>query len=394
MKIDEGHLNRQTLKLTTQLLNWNPEYYTIWNHRRRILIKLSVSYAGTASSSSERSLEPHPDLTTLRQLLHADLSFLLPLLKRFPKCYWIWNHRQWLLSQASKYLPHTEAQETWRAELDLVGKLLARDERNFHGWRLRRVVLAELIKLQESSHEAVRQAEGRIDAPQLDRGSEQPDGKFYPPSNTPLSLMESEFEYTTTLLHRNLSNFSAYHHRTIVIPLLLLHSKADNTARRTLFDGELNFIKDALIDPYDQSIWYYHRYLMDVLLHGSKKGEDGVADIKEKQTADARQTGQGKIRMAASQFLGWVEFTKHEREDHLRKEIHDIRDQLTDGEYDDCKWFYQYLLDYSFEYMELESGATKIITTKEMRNWFQELDRLDPKRARRWNDERNRMDNT
>ena len=127
---------------------------------------------------------------------------------KFPKCYWLWNYRGWLLQQANERLPVDIARELWVRELSLVSKMLVKDSRNFHGWGYRRKVVEEL----ESSD-----LKGK-------------------------SMVESEFEYTTRMIRapNGLSNFSAWHRRSKLIPRLLDERLADDAARRQfLDDGKL-----------------------------------------------------------------------------------------------------------------------------------------------------------
>lgn len=123
---------------------------------------------------------------------------------KFPKCYWLWNYRVWLLEQANQRLDVDIARELWNRELILVGKMLVKDSRNFHGWGYRRKVVSEL----ESS-----KLHGK-------------------------SMVEAEFEYTTKMIHgdKGLSNFSAWHRRSKLIPRLLDERNADNNTRRKFLD--------------------------------------------------------------------------------------------------------------------------------------------------------------
>jgi geranylgeranyl transferase type-2 subunit alpha len=126
---------------------------------------------------------------------------------KFPKCYWLWNYRVWLLQQANERLDFDVARELWARELILVGKMLVKDSRNFHGWGYRRTIVAQL----ESQ-----KLRGR-------------------------SMVESEFDYTTKVIHgdKGLSNFSAWHQRSKLIPRLLEERNADDAARRQfLEDGK------------------------------------------------------------------------------------------------------------------------------------------------------------
>ena len=154
--------------------------------------------------SSERSKEQDHD--AIVNLISDDLAFLLPLLRKFPKCYWIWNYRLWLLEESTHLLPTAEARKFWQQELTLAGKMLSLDSRNFHGWGYRRTVVQALESTELSTQEPIN------------------------------SMAEQEFEYTTQMINSNLSNFSAWHTRSKLIPRLLNERGADNEARRRFLD--------------------------------------------------------------------------------------------------------------------------------------------------------------
>lgn len=84
--------------------------------------------------------------------------------------------------------------------------MLSLDSRNFHGWGWRRTVTQAL----ESD---ALQSQGLT-------------------TNT----TKEEFDYTTKMINSNLSNFSAWHHRSKLIPKLLIETKADHEARRKFLD--------------------------------------------------------------------------------------------------------------------------------------------------------------
>lgn len=140
---------------------------------------------------------------TTHELIKADLDFIFPLMVEYPKCYWIWNYRLWLLNQANERLEVDVAREFWTRELVLVSKMLIKDSRNFHGWGYRRGVVAQL----ESS-----KLHGK-------------------------SMVESEFEYTTKMVKSQLSNFSAWHYRSKLIPKLLTERGASDAERQTFLDN-------------------------------------------------------------------------------------------------------------------------------------------------------------
>lgn len=250
MQVAERQYTVEVLELTSKLLRKNPEYYTIWNVRRRLLIcgffskpsgssspstelpstfltdttkasAVTSSSSTTALSAGSTTTPQNPSSPTrgkngtIHNMIKADLEFLFPIMLEYPKCYWLWNYRLWLLEQANDRLDPDVARELWLRELGLVGKMLVKDSRNFHGWGYRRKVVSEL----ESA---------RLH------------GK---------SMVESEFEYTTKMIHapKGLSNFSAWHRRSKLIPRLLDERNADDTVRRRfLDDGEFEAIHSYL----------------------------------------------------------------------------------------------------------------------------------------------------
>ena len=156
----------------------------------------TTSWASKETLPNRASPIPGKNGTT-HDLIKGDLDFIFPLMIEYPKCYWIWNYRLWLLDQAIDRLEVDVARELWSRELALVGKMLTRDSRNFHGWAYRRGVISQL----ESS-----KLHGR-------------------------SMVESEFEYTTKMVNRHLSNFSAWHYRSKLIPRLLTERAASDLER-------------------------------------------------------------------------------------------------------------------------------------------------------------------
>lgn len=188
------------LELTSKLLTLNPEYYTIWNYRRLIL-QHQLKQQPILSPGNEA--QPH------YELILNDLNFLIPLLRKYPKCYWIWKYRLWLLEEASSRLPVADSHRFWQQELGLVGKMLSLDSRNFHGWGYRRVVISGL----ESSQ---------------------------PKLNEPaVAFTEDEFKYATRMIESNLSNFSAWHTRSKLIPRLLNERQASNLEREAFLEKGL-----------------------------------------------------------------------------------------------------------------------------------------------------------
>ena len=93
--------------MTTELLNRNLEFYTIWNYRRELITKLIPK--------DQLDIE-----------LTKELDFTLSCLKQHPKSYWVWNHRRWALESCRT--------SNWLQELQIVGKMLDLDVRNCNTW--------------------------------------------------------------------------------------------------------------------------------------------------------------------------------------------------------------------------------------------------------------------
>ncbi|KAF5673054.1 geranylgeranyl transferase type-2 subunit beta [Fusarium heterosporum] len=354
--ISNNNYGPETFQLTSKLLRLNPEYYTIWNARRRCLTYglLSKPSAGsphlkvsrntlahgthTASSaaSSPSSLTetpPHPNHPTAgktgtttdtdadARVIRDELGFTVPLLLEFPKCYWIWNYRLWILDRAIERLDISLARRIWEEELGLVSKMLTKDRRNFHAWGYRRHVVAQL-----ESHVL----NGR-------------------------SLVEPEFEYTTKKIHEDLSNFSAWHNRSQLIPRLLNEREANDESRKTFLDNELELIRNGLnVGPEDQSLWYYHQFLVLNL---------------------ANPTSNHQIAPG---------LTVEERKSYIDSEVIDIKDLLED--YRDIKWIYEALIEYSIARAQLTEQSFESESQIDVVSWLEHLKKLDPKRNGRWDD--------
>jgi geranylgeranyl transferase type-2 subunit alpha len=302
-QFSKGDLSSETLSLVTSVLNKNPEFYTFWNYRRKLVIKVLSIESDTNA------------------LIMAELQYLVPLLVQFPKCYWIWNYRIWLLEAAKNYTTIEDALRFWRDELALVGKMLNRDERNFHGWDYRRTVVSQIEQLQ-----------GEEDT----------------------SMVRTEFEYTTKMIRKALHNFSALHYRSKLIPRLLAEANAFESERRKMLETELDMMQEALVDPFNQSAWFYHAFLMNTLHPHASSSERILSEA-----------------------------TDHDRQHYYQQEITRIKEMLED--FDDCKWIYQTLIQYSLDYRSFGKGY-ELSSKAELDSWLSELSKLDPARSGRWID--------
>lgn len=273
------------------------------------------------SGTTVNVVESEPDSSADLGVLQSELAFTVPLLLEYPKCYWIWKYRKWLLEQAILRLPRLVASKVWEAELALTSKMLAKDRRNFHAWGYRRYVVARL----ESTA-------------LLGRG-----------------LVEDEFAYTTKMIGADLSNFSAWHNRSRLMLRVLDERGADDKSRATFLETELHMVQEALnVGPEDQSLWYYHRYLMSQVV-GSEAGPTVAPNLNVEQ-----------------------------RISYLEKEAEFIKDLVPD--FPDTKWPYEALLEYTFALRKLHHGARGEREDNDPIFWLTKLRKLDAMQTGRWND--------
>ncbi|KAI0747986.1 rab-protein geranylgeranyltransferase [Daedaleopsis nitida] len=219
---------KDSLDLTTRLLHVNPEFYTVWNYRKHILLN------GTFPTSTS---------VQINDVLSDELSLTTSFLKQHPKVYWIWNHRQWCLQQVpdgpAETNPDGWRQSYWNKELFVVEKMLDADPRNFMAWNYRRYVLAMM-----------------------------------PVKRSPLT----ELSYTKRKIEANFSNFSAWHQRSKVLTTLWDSGKLD---KAKTIEEEFDLVKNAMYtDPNDQSVWIYHRWLI---------GPGDSCDIIEREVASIQE---------------------------------------------------------------------------------------------------------
>lgn len=140
-----------------------------------------------------------------------------------PKSYSTWHHRKWVVSQHYCSLER---------EVVLVERLLDADARNFHGWGYRRWLVGIMG---------------------VDR--------------------RRELGYSKAKIEENFSNYSAWHHRSVVLVLDDEGGPRDLTVEE--IDEELTFVRQALYtDPGDQSGWFYHRWLVGMLMRAKVGGKD------------------------------------------------------------------------------------------------------------------------
>jgi geranylgeranyl transferase type-2 subunit alpha len=244
-----------TLALLEKALLVNPDPSNLWNHRREVLLVQLEKAGGEDEESKSKILE------TERYLTQSSLQ-------RNPKSYGAWYHRKWIV-HFLKASP-----QILQEEIQLTSQFLLLDERNFHCWNYRRYVVACLAQAWNGEWNVLEKKEptstivslmGPQIASTVSALSESPAKQTIPDD-----WLQSEFDFTTTKIKDNFSNFSAFHYRS----QLLEYIGEDKSLVEKILDNEFQIIEDAVCtEPDDQTAWWYHAILMDKIIEAGNDDE-------------------------------------------------------------------------------------------------------------------------
>jgi len=181
---------------------------------------------------SQKLLSGNPDVSTLwnirkeiflnmltregniDELFHEELMFLQNCLLVNPKSYGVWNQRVFVLKNMIK--------PNWNEELKLCDLFLKHDARNFHCWDYRRYVVKNA-------------------------------------NITP----EAELEFSMKKITENFSNYSSWHYRSKLLPLIYPDEVSPGRVKEEVLLKEFELAQNAFFtDPNDQSAWFYQRWLL------------------------------------------------------------------------------------------------------------------------------------
>ncbi|KAI0986580.1 hypothetical protein GJ496_004547 [Pomphorhynchus laevis] len=119
--VDELSLN--DLSDIGEVLSISPENSTLWNLRKRIILR----YLNELQQSKSDDLKNDSDQDEERlNIFKNELRFNAVCLSQNPKSYASWFHRKWCLQAMDN--------ATLLEEMDICKEYLSRDERNFHCW--------------------------------------------------------------------------------------------------------------------------------------------------------------------------------------------------------------------------------------------------------------------
>jgi geranylgeranyl transferase type-2 subunit alpha len=117
--------------------------------------------------------------------------------------------------------------------------------------------------------------------------------------------------------------------------------------------AEVGLIREALnVGPEDQSLWYYHQFLMLNLFEPV-----------------------GRVTIVPS-------FTLEDRVTYVTRELEAMAELLED--YDDVKWIYEALMESTTALANMEDRQLREEEREDLRLWLGRLKTLDPMRSGRW----------
>ena len=183
-------------------------------------------------------MEEGAEAAKMKALFTGELSLTRQCLVTNPKSYGAWYHRCWCLERMDD--------PDWPAEIELCNRYLSVDERNFHCWDYRRFVVTS--------------------------------------ASIPVA---DELQYSFDKINDNFSNYSAWHNRSKLLPLVY---PAEDTPgggdeggvaeekRRLELDELVQHA--AVTDPEDSSAQFYHTWVLGLAEDGSGAARTEILGCK------------------------------------------------------------------------------------------------------------------
>jgi geranylgeranyl transferase type-2 subunit alpha len=199
--LDGSSSSSDLMALSFCVAQLNPEFYSIWNCRRRCILPTLANCTGDEEFA---------------QILGDELGLVQRILPQHPKAYALWSHRLWALGllQGRKCVALVER------EYALIDKMLSLDERNFHAWAYR--LLLNRLTARDAA---------------------------------------SEMMFATSKIKKNFSNYSAWHYRLHYACAASPHNLPPPAATAEDLDmAHTAFFTDAD----DQSAWVHYSFLIQI----------------------------------------------------------------------------------------------------------------------------------
>jgi geranylgeranyl transferase type-2 subunit alpha len=243
-----------TLALLEKLLLVNPDPLYLWNHRRELLVTVESNFC-----------------------LETELRLTQAALANNPKAYGAWFHRKWCLVQTHHNNKLSDIKELLTSELQLTALVLQRDERNFHCWNYRTFIVSCQLALvtpqttcpdgswnivqgsddDSSEHYKHRHQHnslivGAQIAMRNDVASSEPEQLPLPiQASAAVAILQQEYDFSRQKIRDNFSNFSAFHYRSKLLPLLIA---ADERELKQIILAELELVESAVFTEPDEYV--------------------------------------------------------------------------------------------------------------------------------------------
>ncbi|KAI5737369.1 hypothetical protein M8J76_012818 [Diaphorina citri] len=236
----------EALSLTSEVLRNIPDINSLWNYRKEVLLHMKATLAEEE----------------LHELVDRELKLTKDCLLAQPKSYGTWFQRCYVLD-------HISRAPNYEKELELCNYYLELDERNFHCWDYRRYV--------------------------TDRHKVAP---------------LKELNYSTEKIEANFSNYSAWHYRSKLLPLLYPDPNNHLPIEQDKYVNEFSMVESAVFtEPKDQSAWFYQRWLLGertspVQIISAGVLPSGVTFVTFNQLVDLTSTSQ--IKVDSNVLMSWT----------------------------------------------------------------------------------------
>jgi geranylgeranyl transferase type-2 subunit alpha len=317
-----------TLVLLEKAVTVNPDPIWLWNFRRTLVEKQLVS----------RSVL----LQQIMSIFDKEHEISQFGLQNNPKAYAVWHYRKWCIqkqiwmaipfskSGTENVLSSDVVVQLLEQELLLCNLLLQKDERNFHCWSYRRFVISCYMFSNENDNTnlpSTTSMTGEWNLPDNDGedhigiGAQitlrnissipSPDSIEEPHTHTTATssswIIQQEWDFTTKKIYENFSNFSAFHYRSKLLPLMIhirrcdaatsTHSSrnmdvvsttSDSDARDDhektvtfqMIHDEFELITNAIYtEPDDQTAWWYQVFLFHYISNNVLHRKDINAEL-------------------------------------------------------------------------------------------------------------------